>query len=295
MSRNVEMYDNEEQVVKRINDLKDQGVLEKDMYIVINSNEQLSIMQSVHNIHIDEVDKYSEVDKKENKGFFGRFMDTIRREDRVTDAFYRMDVSESDRDKYLKQVRDGKILLYVDQNYVHDYEDIASGRCYGGVCNVYGAEGSERMSDVLYKKDERDVKIGEDDDRIDHTVRSKEDRNRSGSPVRDNVEGVDVPAKEEDPYVERRTVDRPISETDDLRDTIGTKKESKDDEIVIPIVEEKVTVTKEPVVVEELVIGKKVKERVEHVEETVKKEKLDVDSEGHVDVDSDLDVDKTKK
>src|SRR5699024_1810077 len=50
----------------------------------------------------------------------------------------------------------------------------------------------------------------------------------------DEVEtSVDVPVKEEEVYVERRTVDRPVSEADDLTDEARARR--ADGEVVVPI------------------------------------------------------------
>ncbi|MCG8399623.1 YsnF/AvaK domain-containing protein, partial [Bacillus atrophaeus] len=56
----------------------------------------------------------------------------------------------------------------------------------------------------------------------------------------------------------------------------------------VPIVEEKLEVTKKPVVTDEVVIGKRTVEENEHISETVKKEEPRLNKEGNVrDLDDD--------
>jgi len=57
-----------------------------------------------------------------------------------------------------------------------------------------------------------------------------------------------------------------------------------EEDIVIPVKDERVHVTKEPVVTEEVTVGKRKVQDTQHVAETVRKEELDVDEKGDVKV-----------
>jgi stress response protein YsnF len=65
------------------------------------------------------------------------------------------------------------------------------------------------------------------------------------------------------------------------RAAAGDLAESRE-EIVIPVKEERVTVSKQPVVIEEVSVGERKVQDTHHVAQTVRKEELDVDREGDV-------------
>ncbi len=84
---------------------------------------------------------------------------------------------------------------------------------------------------------------------------------------------------------EHRTIDVPVEREEVViehhaasgRATAG---EMTDEEIVIPVKEERVSVSKEAVVTGEVSVGKRKVQDTKHVTETVRKEELDVDETG---------------
>jgi len=84
---------------------------------------------------------------------------------------------------------------------------------------------------------------------------------------------VEVPVEREEVVIERR----PASGR-------SAKGDMGEDEIVIPVKEEHVSVTKTPVVTEEVSVGKRKVRDTQHVAETVRKEELKVDRDGDVDI-----------
>lgn len=84
---------------------------------------------------------------------------------------------------------------------------------------------------------------------------------------------IDVPVEREEVVIERR----PASGR-------AAKGDLTDEEIVVPVKEERVSVTKRPVVTEEVSVGKRKVQDTKHVAETVRKEELAVDEQGDVKV-----------
>ena len=80
---------------------------------------------------------------------------------------------------------------------------------------------------------------------------------------------VDVPVTREQAEIRRRSVDRPAG-----GEAFGNE------EVAVPIMEERVEVTKEPRVVEEIEVGKTAVQDTERVSETLRKERVSVDEEG---------------
>lgn len=88
--------------------------------------------------------------------------------------------------------------------------------------------------------------------------------------VIEETQTVEVPVRHEEIVIQRH-------KTNDNNSSGDT---TKDEEIVIPVTEEQIEVTKHPVVKEEVSINKEAVEDTKQVNETVKKEELNVDTQG---------------
>lgn len=111
MDKNVEIYDEEVKVVNRIEELKELGYDETDMYIITDDEKDVSMLRGMTEVPI----------KEDDDSLWDRFKSFLSGDDSVVDAFNRMDIDDKDRDFYYKQVKDGKILLYVDKEYIQYY------------------------------------------------------------------------------------------------------------------------------------------------------------------------------
>jgi len=94
--------------------------------------------------------------------------------------------------------------------------------------------------------------------------------------VRTENKSIDVPVQHEEIVIERTPAHG--------KATADTIREGE--EIRIPVREEKVNVTKDSVVTEEVKIGKRVVQEVEHVSDNVRKEEIHVEKTGSVDIHS---------
>lgn len=123
MDTNLQFFDTEGDILKRINELKEQGVSEKDMYVMANQSEDITTLANCTGIDIQQTTDIG-IESATKKGIFERFADKLNAHKRIEDAFYRMDLSENQRKKAIEEVRNGKYLLYIDQNYLHNYNEI---------------------------------------------------------------------------------------------------------------------------------------------------------------------------
>lgn len=126
-------------------------------------------------------------------------------------------------------------------------------------------------NDVLDRKDLSDdekIKLHEERLRVNKDVVQSGEVIIDKDVVTDRQE-FDVPVTHDEVTVERRKVNEKVVDNYDFN-------ESLNDEIVIPLTEEKINVTKENVVAEELVIKKNKVQDVEHVNETVRKEEVEI-------------------
>ncbi|PLT32327.1 YsnF/AvaK domain-containing protein [Bacillus sp. V5-8f] len=93
--------------------------------------------------------------------------------------------------------------------------------------------------------------------------------------VKEEQRTVNVPVEHEEVYVERRPVrDRELDAKDAGPITDG-------ETIRIPVVEEQVEVTKRPVVTDEVVIGKRTVQETQKVQDTIRKEEVQLDKDGN--------------
>jgi uncharacterized protein (TIGR02271 family) len=96
-----------------------------------------------------------------------------------------------------------------------------------------------------------------------------------GTDVVEKQQTFQVPVTREEVSIERRPVERRPSD-----EPISASSE----ELSVPVREEQVSVSKQPVVYEEVELGKRAVQETQHVSDTVRKEVVDVDASGDVDI-----------
>lgn len=112
LENKVELFEDEFEAIKRIEELKVEGYQEEDMYIIVDDDEEISMLKGYTNVMI----------KEEDDSLYDRFKSFLRGNDSVTDAFNRMDLDEDYRDACYEEVQDGKILLLVNKDYESKFE-----------------------------------------------------------------------------------------------------------------------------------------------------------------------------
>lgn len=120
--KNIEVYNNQEDVLARIQVLKDLGYAEQDMYIIANDEDDFSILRGFTDVII----------KEDDDSLWDKFKSFLKGEDSIIDAFHRMGLGEGDREFYHDQVREGKIVLYVNKDYGSYFEVYEDGT-YGPI------------------------------------------------------------------------------------------------------------------------------------------------------------------
>lgn len=128
--------------------------------------------------------------------------------------------------------------------------------------NAPSSDNAEQNETIQLKEEKIDVNTRE--------VQTGEVRARKR--VVEETKTVEVPVRHEEVVIERHKLNNG-SDADGV---------SKDDEMVIPISEEQIEVTKHPVVKEEVSINKQEVEDTKQVSETVRKEDINVGTEGNI-------------
>lgn len=153
MDKNIELYDQEIEVLNRIEELKQAGYEETDMYIITDEEESVSMLRGMTGVII----------KEDDDSIWDRFKSFLSAEDSVIDAFNRMDISENDREFYYDQVKDGKILLYVDREYIQYYQLAEDGKFRPIIDpNISDVSDQSKKQDESLHAEEMSNKVRED-------------------------------------------------------------------------------------------------------------------------------------
>ncbi|WKA54225.1 DUF2382 domain-containing protein [Planococcus shixiaomingii] len=122
-------FDTEQEVLRKIEEMKALGATEDHMYVMARDKDQISMVRG-----------RTDVDYKSAEGSWkDKFMGFLSGNEPVRQAFAGMGVDEQEADRYYQEVQNGKILLFVDRDYIgEDQESRTSGSA------AYGSSTHER-------------------------------------------------------------------------------------------------------------------------------------------------------
>lgn len=105
----IETFETEQDVLRKIEDLKTEGYDDTDMYVMARSDDQLSLVRG-----------RTEVDYHASEGnWMDRFASFLTGDENVHKAFLNMGINEHESEAYYQKVQDGHLLLYVNKTYDH--------------------------------------------------------------------------------------------------------------------------------------------------------------------------------
>lgn len=279
----IDVFNTQAEVLSKVNELKAQGYNESDMYVVAQDKDSFSMLKDQTDVHVDTTGE------EQHQGFMGKFMAAFS-EDSSAGAFSGMGLDRTESEEYRRQVQNGKLVLYVDSDYGDSYEkhNQSYGQGYGVASDVnedekYGAtSGVDRNQDYnnsseMDRTSTTSPDVGTEEERIRlHEERLNVDKERVqtgevnvSKRVVEDQQSIEVPIEREEVYVERRPVNESETRTDAFVD--------ENDSIHVPLSEERVVVSKQDVVSEEIVVGKRKVQDTKTVSETVRHEEADID------------------
>lgn len=244
------------QVFKKIEELKEQGYREEDMYVVAKDGANIDTLQDKTRTNITSGDKDS--------NWKDKFKNLFSSDDTERNSYRNVSDDTSHDTNYSSHVENGRILLYVDQDYSGTSGTLASG-------SKTGTAEDTRRGNVTDSASEESLKLHEERLNVDKE-RVQTGEVNVGKRVVEEEQSIDVPVQREEVYVERRPVNEETGSGQTDRDALGEK-----DSIHVDINEERLNVTKDDVVSEEIVVGKRKVKDTEHVSETVRREEADID------------------
>lgn len=275
----------EEQLLQRIADLKMQGYDDDDMFVVVKDEDDISILKARSDVDV----------KTSPRNWLDRFMAFLTGDEPVKEGLLRLGMSDEEANRYCREVENGNLLLYIDRNsdgYFEEDRNRMRSTYEGGIPTAFDNDlqtrpmnGMDRESDGVmngastgdqdgylnHEDDEKRLKLREEQLNVDKEMVQTGEVNVHKEVVEEE-QSVNIPVRREEVTVERQKVNDMDGEQMDMDSEI-----MEDEDIRIPIKEERIHVSKEPVVREELVIKKHEVEDTETVRDTVKREKAHVD------------------
>ncbi|MBM7649892.1 uncharacterized protein (TIGR02271 family) [Bacillus ectoiniformans] len=286
------VFNNQTEVIRKIDELKAEGYDASDIYAVAKDKDNISMVRGRTGAEVESA--------AHEASWMDKFMAFLSGEDEVRGGLNHMGLSDADSDRYYRDIETGKILLYVDKDYYdNNYRDrtLTNAADPNLGPDAFGTDSDLRATDRAVEGVRADRVTDLDEDLTDEQriqlseerLEVDKERVQTGEVYveKDVVEEerkVDVTVERDEVYVERR----PVNESTLADD--GTPIIEDDDSIRIPVTEERVEVTKKPVVTEEIVVGKRKVQDTETVHDTVKREEADVRGADELDkADRDLD------
>ncbi|WP_100330337.1 YsnF/AvaK domain-containing protein [Bacillus xiapuensis] len=289
------LFNNQSEVIPKIEDLKNKGYAEDDIYVVAKNEDQVSMVRGRTGI---------ETESAAGASWWDRFIAFLSGEDEVRGGLKNMGLNDKEAERYYQDIEAGKLLLYVDKDYEQHYPSrltdeatdpnlganalgVNIAKADGHVDGVRADRVPELDADPNLTEEQR-LKLREERLQVDkEKVKTGEVQVEKDVVEEDRT--VDVNVEHEEVYVERRPV------YEESNDADAAPIVDDEDRIRIPITEERVEVTKKPVVTEEIVVGKRKVEDTEEIHDTVKREEAHVERTDGLPMEEDEITDPAKK
>lgn len=302
--RFVGTFQTETEVLAKVQDLKAKGISDDNIYVITKDDQDLHMLRSRTDAEV----------KTPEGSWVDKFMNFISGEDHIYNLLSDTGLSEAEKDRYTREIHDGALLLYVDEGEVNTYRrennarydanlqattytdplakpsGLEADREPGSLHGNYDHTADAQLKTVDTDRVRNEGKFNRSIEEVPETMKVHEERlsvdkqqvHKGEVTVDKNVvedrKKVDIPVEHEEITIERRPVSGELEQTGE--EDFHTAKSFDDETIHVPVTEEKIEVTKKPVVTEEIVINKKRVTDTEHIDETVKREEVDVNREG---------------
>ncbi|WHY96240.1 YsnF/AvaK domain-containing protein [Peribacillus simplex] len=283
------VYESNAEVIQAINALKAKGFEGDDITVVADKEETLDFTNTQR-----ETDVHTMTNVPNDESFMDKvarfFMpdDTADLSTRLANA----GLSNSDAAEHVFDVENGKVLVLVEEGEGHlgtardkfttgnmdtaatRLDTNSTNQLYNGTEktdalnkeDVYGVNGQGRE----LPEGERTLKLREEQLNIDKE-RVQTGEVAINKEVNEQHKKINVPVEHEEVTVEHRSVSGRESD-------LETGSIDDGETLRIPVVEEKMEVSKKPVVTDEIVIKKHAVQETEQVQDTLKKEDIQLDS-----------------
>lgn len=261
-------YNGQMEVKDKIEELNNNGYPGDNLYVIAKSNDQINALSTYPEVHFsteqdgDWIDKFKEM-------FGGNY--SLRR------VFEEMGFSRDEAESFDRRIDSGEIFLFADDEVYN--ESVGSTGVTGAEFSADPAADAEapKMSRAERRKKLSDN--GEESIYLhEEQLEVQKERVQTGEinvnkRIVEEEQHIDVPLERDDVVVERR----PVADTGNPDEEIKREPYQVGDELHIPVIEERLIVTKKEVVTEEIVVTKRKINETEHITETLRREEVDID------------------
>lgn len=257
------------EVQEKIEELKNEGYPSDNMYVIAKDNEQINALRSYSEVHFSTEQDGEWIDK---------FKELFSGNHSLRNVFEEMGFSSEEAEDFNRRIENGEIFLFADDE-VYDESHRDAGNSSDGVSNNSAGEYAEspKMSRTERRRklsgtDEESLFLHEEQLEI-HKERVQTGEVNVNKRIVEEQQHMDVPVERDDVVVERR----PVADNGNPDGEIRREPYHVGDELHIPVVEERLVITKKEVVTEEIVVTKRKINVTEHISETVRREEVDID------------------
>lgn len=273
------------EVQDKIEELKTEGYPSDNLYVIAKDNQQINALRTFSGVHFSTEQEGDWIDK---------FKDLFSGSHSLINVFEEMGFTRDEAEDHNRRIENGEIFLFADDEEYKEIqsgtEDIQSGEEPFITGNYYtdeehnGIKTDTANQPVMSRTERRKQQSGLNEESLllhEEQLEVHKERVQTGEinvnkRIVEEQQEIDVPVERDDVIVERRPVE------DTGNDTAEVRKEPYHvgDELHIPVVEERLVVTKKEVVTEEIIITKRKVSDTQHISETVRREEVDIDESG---------------
>ncbi|WP_203332892.1 YsnF/AvaK domain-containing protein [Planococcus beigongshangi] len=267
------------EVQDKIEELKSEGYPSDNLYVIAKDNEQINGLRSFSGVHFSTEQEGDWIDK---------FKDLFSGNQSLINVFEEMGFTREQSEDYNRRIENGEIFLFADDEEYSEVRNadpgsreelFKSGNYYSD--DGQSKDGSSDRPPIMSRTERRKQQSGSGEESLflhEEQLEVHKERVQTGEinvnkRIVEEQQEMDVPVERDDVVVERR----PVDDSGDGSSDIRTEPYHVGDELHIPVVEERLVVTKKEVVTEEIVITKRKISDTEHISETVRREEVDID------------------
>lgn len=240
-----EVFDQPETLLNRTVDLKREGYAEEDMYVLVKRADVADVVRRQSKLYVLVTDEP------------GTVASLVTSSERPIERWIgSMRLTKEQQDRFTQEIEQGRLFLYVDADRP----------------KIKLEPETEEQTLALHEErltvEKQAVQTGE-------VVINRY--------ITETNQEIEVPVLREQVHVERKAGSEDVLEDYDFNRS-GFRTIDEGDHLRIQVIEERAFVVKRPVVVEEIIVRKRVTEEIETLTETLRKEELKVTEVGQADV-----------
>lgn len=260
------------EVQEKIEELRSEGYPSDNMYVIAKDNEQINALRSYSEVHFS---------TEQDGDWIDKFKEMFSGNHSLKNVFEEMGFSNEEAEDYNRRIENGEIFLFADDE-VYNEVDRSTGYTATETTGTNEHPGSGFSDAPKMSRAERRKKMtgnGEEsmflhEEQLEvHKERVQTSEINVNKRIVEEQQHMDVPVERDDVIVERR----PVADNGDSNEEIKREPYQVGDELHIPVVEERLVVTKKEVVTEEIIVTKRKISDTEHISETVRREEVDID------------------